>query len=374
MAKNVVIVQPWFTATGHPAQSLVNTAMALRGVDGLRYLVSVERGRSGSQLRDVRQVAEIESFNVNSPSLREGTLKALFWLCLQARRGQRADHVFFFDAHLVLLATLWKAFYLYLKPERLSLIYLMGPERVMRSYIATRLVKRFLHRPEVTLYVRTEELAAAWHAAFATVPLSRIRYLPSLELPEDGTVIELPVFEARLKFGVLGQVRRGKGLDWLVPMFQREPELGDLAVAGAFNNPQDAEALSFLHGFAGFRNEYLSGDVMLKVAREQHYLLMLYDDWDARMESAVLYLAARAGRPVIAYDRGWCGRQIRTFGNGFLVGSERAELTQLIKALPKPGSVEYKGLLEGVGRFREAHSAMRLRERYLQELTADVSG
>lgn len=363
----IVIVQPWFTAVGHPAQSLLNTASALRGVSGLRYLVSSAAGQSDSQLQAMRRIAETACFEVRSPSLREGTLKALFKLSAEAGAGKRAGHLFFFDAHLVLLAAMWPAIAFHLQPGRLSLIYLMGPERVMRSRAAAWLVERFLRRPEVVLYVRTEELATAWHEAFPGVPAAHIRYLPSLELPEDDGGIEAPVFHQRLRFGVIGQVRHGKGLDRLVPMFQDEPELGELTVAGTFNNPQDAHSLGFLQGFEGFRNGYLSDEAMLALACEQHYLLMLYDDWDPRMESAVLYLAARAGRPVLAYDKGWCGRQVRTFGNGLLVEHGQS-LRDVISALPVPGSAAYSDLLKGVERFREGHSVARLREQYLQEL------
>lgn len=367
MAK-VIVVQPWFTAVGHPAQSLLNTAMALRDVDNLGYLVSAQNGRSSVQLDAMRQIAVVDDFKVSSPSLREGTLKALLRLCRLASQGKRFGHMFFFDVHLVLLAAVWNMFYLYLRPQRLSLIYLMGPERIQRSRIASVLVTRFLKRFEVILFLRTEELAAAWRLAFPTVSPSTIRYLPSLELPDNYSIIEPPVAGSHLKFGVFGQIRHGKGLDWLVPMFENEPELGELTVAGTFNNPQDAQSMAFLQAFDGFRNEYLNDETMLAIARQQHYLLMLYDNWDARMESAVLYLAARAGRPVIAYDNGWCGRQVRQFGNGLLATQNHAELPALIKSLPLPGSEEYEGLLSGVERFRQAHSAGSLREQYLQEL------
>ena len=364
----VIVVQPWFTAVGHPAQSLLNTAKALRDVDNLRYLVSAQNGRSSAQLDAMRQIADIEDFKVNSSSLREGTLKALIRLCGLARRGRRFGHMFFFDAHLVLLAALWNIFHLCLRPQRLSLIYLMGPERVQRSRVANALVARFLKRNEVVLYLRTEELAEAWRLAFPTVPPSAIRYLPSLELPDNDAAIEPPVAGSHLKFGVLGQIRHGKGLDWLVPMFDREPALGELTVAGTFNNPQDAQSMAFLQAFGGFRNEYLSDEIMLAIARQQHYLLMLYDNWDARMESAVLYLAARAGRPVIAFGNGWCGRQVAQYGNGLLASSNHADLPALIKSLPLPSSEEDARLLSGVERFRQAHSVKCLREQYLQEL------
>ncbi|KQT37211.1 MULTISPECIES: glycosyltransferase [unclassified Methylophilus] len=367
MAK-VVIVQPWFTAVGHPAQSILNTAKALSNSTSISYLVSAQDGTSEEPLNKLRELAEVESFKVATPSLREGTLKALVKLLKLNRQKRHFQHVFFFDAHLVLLSLVWPLFHAVLKPQRLSLIYLMGPERILRSRIVTGFVTRFLQRKEVTLYLRTEELMAAWLKAFTSVAPDGIRYLSSLELPGPLLPITPPTICDQVKFGVLGQIRRGKGLEWLVPMFIRKPELGELLVAGAFNNASEAEAMAFLQGFSGFRNEYLADDTMLAIAQQQHYLLMLYDHWDARMESAMLYLAARAGRPVIAFGNGWCGRQITEYGNGLIAPTNHADIESLLQSLPSPASAEYTKLLLGVEKFRQAHSSEKLRDLYLNEL------
>jgi glycosyltransferase involved in cell wall biosynthesis len=365
----LIIVQPWFTAVGHPAQSILNTANALKDATHISYLVSAQTGYSEDPLNILRQTAkEVEIFKVNSASLREGTLKALLALSKLKRKSHDVTHVFFFDAHLVLLSMLWFLFYSFLKPQRLSLIYLMGPERILRSRIASYLVTQFLNREEVTLYLRTEELMIAWHKALTSVAPDGIRYLPSLELPDPLLPITPPVTCDQIKFGVLGQIRRGKGLDWLVPMFIRRPELGELLVAGAFNNDSEAEAMAFLQAFSGFRNEYLADDTMLAIAQQQHYLLMLYDHWDTRMESAVLYLAARAGRPVIAFGNGWCGRQITEYGNGLIAPANHADIESLLQSLPAPASAEYSKLLVGVEKFRQAHANQKLRDHYLNEL------
>lgn len=364
----VVIVQPWFTAVGHPAQSILNTAKALGSSTNISYLVSAQDGTSEEPLNKLRELTEAESFKVSSASLREGTLKALCQLLKLNQQKRHFHHVFFFDAHLVLLAILWPFFYAALKPQRLSLIYLMGPERILRSRIAAGFVSRFLRRKEVTLYLRTEELVAAWHKVFTKISPTNIRYLPSLELPGPLDPITSPIICNHIKFGILGQIRQGKGLEWLVPMFISKPELGELLVAGAFNNPREAEAMAFLQGFSGFRNEYLPDDTMLAIAQQQHYLLMLYDNWDARMESAVLYLAARAGRPVIAFGNGWCGRQIIEYGNGLIAPSNHADIESLLQSLPQPTSKEYSTLLLGVEKFRQAHSSSTLRDHYLNEL------
>lgn len=248
------------------------------------------------------------------------------------------------------------------------MIYLMGPERIQRSRMANWLVRRFLSYSGVVLYLRTEELVDAWHEAFPFVPSTRIRYLPSLEIPDDGLIFPAPTPAEQLRFGVVGQIRRGKGIEYLVPLFQMNPQIGRLTVAGTFNNLAERVALPMLHGFTGFTDAFLSEEDLLQQAVNQDYLVMLYDDWDSRMESAVLYLAARANRPVITYNRGWCGRQVRQFNCGLLAPDDQSRLGDFLSALPHPGDTDYEDLLNGMGKFRAAHSGKDARTAFLNAL------
>jgi hypothetical protein len=61
--------------------------------------------------------------------------------------------------------------------------------------------------------------------------------------------------------------------------------------------------LSALLDFEGFLEKYLSEEDLIHIASEQDYLFMLYDNWDHRMEGAVMFLAARVNKPVIVYKK-----------------------------------------------------------------------
>lgn len=366
----LLVIQPWFTSVGHPAQSLLNTASILGKNNGICYLISRDSKISlgGDSREKLKAYGEVEEFLVRTPSLREGTLKGLIKISQLAWHKKRFERIFFFDAHLVLLAGVWPFFSLIIRVKKLSVLYLMGPERIRRSRLATWLVTMFLLRSDVTLYLRTEELVDAWKKSFPNVSASRIRHLPSLEIPDSVLPLPYTVASDVLRFGVLGQIRHGKSLDWLVPLFQHNPELGRLTVAGTFNNNDDAETMAFLRAYDGFQDGFLSDEELIERASQQDYLLMLYDNWDARMESAVLYLAARVKRPVIAYDKGWCGRQLKQYKNGLLAPENHMEMVDFFKSLPRPDSQEYDSLLNGVEGFRKAYSADALRENYLLEL------
>jgi hypothetical protein len=220
----------------------------------------------------------------------------------------------------------------------------------------------------VRLYLRTEELVEAWRNAFRDVRSDHIRHLPSLEIDDDGPTLKPSVSSDVLKFGIIGQIRIGKAIEWLVPAFIKEKTLGVLTVAGEFNLPETRLHLSMLNGFSGLINRYLSENEMLELAAQQDYLLMLYDNWDRRMESAVLYLAARANRPVIVYGDSWCGRMVGEYGCGIVAPESRTETLALLRGLPMPESAQYAALLSGMEAFREAHSTRALRGRVISEL------
>lgn len=370
----LLIVQPWFAAVGHPAQSLINTAKTIGRKDGTIYLVAMRAGDDRAEATKIKlqKYGIVEDYPVNTDSIREGTVKALGALKRLIAQNPSLDSVLFFDAHLVILALLWPIYY-QSAIKSLSIVYLKGPERILRFGILKYLIGRFLKRKKIRLLVRTEELAADWKKAF---PAACISCLPSLELPvEIDSDFGDPIKSETIRLGVLGQVRKGKGLEWLVPLFKNDPQLGKLSVAGTFNNAAERTALNVLNDFDGFEDKFLTEEELLGNAAKQDYLLMLYDHWDHRMEGAVMYLAARVNRPVIVYDKGWCGRMVREYGNGVLAPEDHVKFAEFVRALPRSGSNEYKQLLKGVDAFRQAHMGERVRNAFLKVIGANhVSG
>ncbi len=365
----IVIVQPWFSAFGHPAQSLVNLARLVVGQKEIFYLISVISGNTSiEEAKDkLKLLGKVVDFSVNTPSIREGTLKALSSLKKLFTSDKSIDSVLFLDAHLVLLAALWP-FYAKKRIRRLGVVYLKGPERVTQYRAIKYLLSMFLKRKEVVLFLRTEELVADWKEVF---PQANIKCFPSVELHfDDELVVVQQVPSNIIRLGVLGQIRPGKSLEWLVPLFREHRSMGKLRIAGAFSQPTDHELLSLLDGFEGFQDKFLNEEELLSVASEQDYLLMLYDNWDHRMEGALMFLAARVNRPVIVYDKGWCGRMVRTYSNGVLAPSDHGQFSAFVKRLPYSGSDEYMKLLEGVSAFRQAHSGDSIRISFLDAIEA----
>jgi hypothetical protein len=369
---SLIIVEPWFTLAGHPAQSLLNTARVLGRRDDTLYLIAHEPNRT--ELEPVQkkliEYGAVRRFAVPRAAPRASTLLAVWSLARIVGRQKQPVDVFFLDAHLLVLAMATRiAMAIAPRIRSVSTLQLFGPETIVTRRGRRALVQRWLRMRGTRLFLRTEELTDAWRNAFSGVTAERIETLPSLEIP-GGTD---PVAVARAgptRFGVLGQVRTGKGLDWLVPMFRSNPELGRLEVVGPFFSPQQRSVLEpLLHGFDGFVEGFMAEEDLITRAAALDYLLTLYDSWDHRLEAATFYLAARAGRPVVCYQQGWCGRMVREFGCGIALPAARRPDLQAFQQLPGRESEAYKGLLEGMTRFRLAHSGSARRSEFLRRIT-----
>ena len=104
----LLIVQPWFTAIGHPAQSLLNTARVLGIRSDVGYLISDPgNGEFAVTASELEKYGSVERFNSRGDSLRTGTFLSLPAVMRVVRREAELQHVFFLDAHLVSLAVAW---------------------------------------------------------------------------------------------------------------------------------------------------------------------------------------------------------------------------------------------------------------------------
>ena len=154
----IVIAQPWFSANGHPAQSLINLAKIIGRQSNIIYLVSDMLGNKPIEKakNEIKKLGEVQSFVVNSPSVREGTLKVLNALKKLLVLKPTINTVFFLDAHLVLLSLLWP-FFCSKNIKKLGVVYLLGPEKIARYFFIKHLIGHFLKRKEVLLFLRTNE-------------------------------------------------------------------------------------------------------------------------------------------------------------------------------------------------------------------------
>ena len=218
----LLIIEPWFCAIGHPAQSLLNLASAIGRDERVDYLVSSSSNYSFFQdsIEKLRMWGKVESYAATTPVGDTNTVRALLALWHMRLKGRQYQRILFFDESLYVLALLWPLFSLLLPVERLGVLHLYGPNQGKgpKSRWARFVIGRFLRRPEVRFYLRTVELTQAWLDAYKDAAGQiRIRTLPSLEIP-DGPAYQHTLEPAdEVRFGIIGQIRTGKGIEHLGP-------------------------------------------------------------------------------------------------------------------------------------------------------------
>ena len=98
----LLIIEPWFCAVGHPAQSLLNLASAIGKDERVAYLVSSsqEPGIFLDSMVQLRARGEVETFVAENPTGESNTSGALWALLRMRLKGRKYQRVLFFDESL----------------------------------------------------------------------------------------------------------------------------------------------------------------------------------------------------------------------------------------------------------------------------------
>jgi len=235
-----VIVQPYFAHSGHYAQAVLNIAAVLKTVPSISYLLLY--GRRDQVFDDIaRKVGDYAIINRaffpgKWPRLK--TVYAVLMALWVVPRMQKSTCVVFLDSYFLAAAIVLSAFPSSWLPRKVIVYYLGGPEKLCRNRVMARFVRHFIGLKPVTIALRTHELEQAWADRLRGLPEGKFTVLPNTE--NFDTEMPLPHRRPRpgrkLKLGVLGQIRKGKSLEWLVPHFANDPSLDELHVAGSFAN------------------------------------------------------------------------------------------------------------------------------------------
>lgn len=365
MSSDLIVVQPWFSALGHPAQSTLNLARAVpRG--RVRYFL-VSEPEPGTQVSEMaRAIAEnvpLQTFQPFGKGVRWNTALAVRKLIAGNRyRSDEPPALLFADGDLFVICAAVRLHLL----DRFSfvgVVILSGPESASKHILKRFLIRSSLRRGTLRIFLRTPELLDSWQAQFPGFE-AMFRLYPALESVMPAGVWANPSAERRasiagatssgpIRIGVIGQIRVGKCIPRLIEEAERRPDSISVAVHGPLYEPQPAEFLLKMRSNRLVHPGFLPEAAMLKIAAEQHYLASFLenDKWDLRMESATFWLAVKVGRPVLCFNDGWLGRMVRETGVGLAISSDAPEQGWL-EGIPGPNSQEYRNCLESIRRLR----------------------
>jgi glycosyltransferase involved in cell wall biosynthesis len=358
------LVQPWFTDPGHPAQSLVRTYCAIRlHINPIVFIYLPSNLKLCPVLQEFKEISSANCVTGSVWLQRSlGTLASGTYLTVrrlfQVTQKRNDSHIFFIDANLYVLSV---ALTIYrLNAKRVDVLCMVSPEFYQRSLVETwtkwRLIKHlFRLYNNFHLHLRTHELCESWHQALPEFK-PRISYLPSLEL-QDSQFIEIdrcsqatPTQRHLRRFLILGQIRPQKSVEQVVSTFIKFPLLGTLKIAGRIADSNlRSNLMEFLQPHIEIEDQFLSIETIQRKFAETDYNLMLYLDWDNKMEASMLFESVRHGCPVVAYEGGWLGNTVANEKLGWLIPkSSRDNLGAVLDQLPSPNSQDYQRVLSSI--------------------------
>lgn len=360
----VCVVQPWFPEPGHPAACFTRFLRGLRHEANVRGLVFLWSGQKADWQHEYLQTCHLET--VRAPSLIRklfGTLTVGTVVCLgRLYIGTfETRAILFFDSQIHILALLACIFSH--RFRRIDALVLKGPEE-SRSGLLGKCIKwpvlsTALAMGYIRLWVRTEELRDAWVRAcpISTAPVGVLANLDLLGTPLFDRAV---VPAAHRIFVIAGQIRPEKCVESLFNVFASNEDLGDLRIAGRIVCKRLASVLSVAHNNIRVDDRHLSEAEMRECIAAAHYQLLLYRNWDNRMEAAMLFESVKAGTPIVCFQGGWLGRMCIEHGLGWTVSSDPTQdIRQVLMSLPIPGSIQYADACERLRRFHQEHTDAR---------------
>jgi hypothetical protein len=341
----MVLVQPWYSAPGHPAQSILNLSRVVPQTAINCVLISSAGNRPAlrQMAAEMAQRVPLRVFRTWSTNLRVNTLLAVVKLAFLRLGAQRRSLILFFvdcDLPLVCLLLSLGGLRQYAK---VCLVHLGGPEPFTRNRLKHLLFSRALRTRPFLMFVRTADLRDSWATHYPLAKAS-LRVLPPIEAVAPAGWRQPQIrLAGPLRLAVIGQIRIGKYIPALLSAADLDRDSIVVAVHGPLYPGQPTEFLRTVQAHPQVRVGFMPEQTMLTTAAEHDYLSCIFeeDKWDVRMESATFWLAIRAGRPVVCNASGWVASMVHITGCGFIL--PRAAVDHLaLREIPRRDTALYR--------------------------------
>jgi glycosyltransferase involved in cell wall biosynthesis len=378
MNKKLLLVQPWFSAPGHPAHYTLLITRALKSYIPITVLAYVSNDDPAEEwyLRELTETVDVEIVRGRKTGLHSGTWKLYQHLFSLLKRKPEISWILFLDASMYTLTIglLLRPLFEY---HRVMAIELMAPE-AHRSNFLKGSIKRLLLQlttryRKLRVAFRTPELAASWRQSGLIAPGACLE-LPTLELANIEAPIKKHAITHRdnLTFVVAGQLFYRKNLERIVPLFRNQLVPGKLLLVGPVQEGMVSGRILTLAAESEhivFNPQFLSEPELNQFVGKAHYNLMLYVDWDERMESAMLFASIRVGTPIIGRRSGWLERMITEYELGYVIDPyDVDEICTCLSNCALPGSPDYLKFERGIHRMLADHRQEIVVPRFLSTL------
>lgn len=361
------LVQPWFSDAGHPSASLLRLSENFNEAKVFHQVLvySVPKQHSAWQ-NEILKKLQATSFSAHAllqkllGTLATGSMVTARHVC----KLPKSAKIVYLDANLYVLSVALSIFRF--RQHSIHVVLLQSPESYQAGWVG-RLFKwpwvvRYMRRGNAHVILRTQELASAWREVFPKYS-QRIHVIEHMDMLGQSIVENNTSPSAQhldeSRFLVAGQIRPEKSIERLLDVFKQYPKVGRLEVLGAC---RDARLLGLFHGLPSHievQNKYVSDVELAEAFERSDYQLMLYCDWDHRMESAMLYHSVLQGCPLICYQEGWLGRMVGEHRLGWIIKQGSLEtIAEQLLSLPSPGEDAYLQRQENLRTFYEQYGSL----------------
>lgn len=362
MRKKILFIQPYYFYGGHFFQSFNNLIKNIGNKKNYEFLVSINKNLKEkvffSDYIKVKKNNKIKSFESPKNSLsNQNIFKALTNVFIMRKKF---DVFFFYDFHMFYLSYFFLLFQPLFKKKKIIIYVFFGPEFLDKFFFKLVFFKLFLKTNRVEIFCRTNELKNSWQKRLYNFK-NNIKYFQSLDYPSIDFK-KVPK-KGKLKFGCVGQIRRGKSLQFLNSFFKDNKDL-KFSVIGGYPNQKTKKDFGFLDSSFIKKKDFLEFRELIKECRSLDYILLLYDNFfDKRMEVSTFFLASSLRIPVICFKKNnWLFKRVKKFKCGYIIDN----LDQF-KNFPKRGTRKYKGYLTGLRKFSELYLNVNTNEKMFYE-------
>ena len=155
----------------------------------------------------------------------------------------------------------------------------------------------FLNTGNNQIFLRTTVHRDNWRKIFPKCK-NNINVIKSIDYPEiTATKITK---SKKLTFGVVGQIRFGKSLEFLNEFFNKNTQY-DFKIIGSFASKKSKKNFEFINKkYLVGQTDFLPFNDMITETRKLDYILLLYDEYiNLDNEVSIFYIAAKLRIPII---------------------------------------------------------------------------
>jgi hypothetical protein len=346
MKKKILFIQPFYFFYGHYYGLFNNLVDNLCKIKDLDFLVSINLKIKNSDfimgLRGIQKKAQVFTFkSAKKSESKQNVIKAFFKI---VKLRKNYDIFFFYDSDIPTISILYFFFWPLLYKKKIILYVFYGPEKFNKSIIKRLLIKFFLKFKNNRIFTRTKYLSFSWQNFFLNN--RNISNLGSCDYP--NVIIRKNKKKGKLKFGVVGQIRFGKSIEFLSDFFIKNKTQGSFYLIGNFSKDQLKKKFEFINKKNLFKENFHSPKKNSNKILSLDYLCLMYDDFfDHRQDISTLYLAAKIRSPIICFNKsGWLLDKVKKYNCGLILNSVKD-----FKNLPNRNSLRYKKFIIGLTKF-----------------------